>query len=661
MRCALIGGGAILAGDKLGEGGEGVVYAVEDGARAVKLYHKPLSGAAQHKLRIMVARDVGPLAGQAAWPQALIAGPAGSVAGFVMPRASEPFDIHAVYSPRDRREKLPKADWKFLVRVAANLAAAFHAAHQAEVVIGDVNHGSVRVGANGCVRLIDCDSFQITHEGAVLRCQVGVDAYTPPELQGKRLSDIDRTVEHDLFGLAVLTFQLLFMGRHPFSGVPKSDWAPTDIPGAIAACAYAYGKGRSLLGPPPAAPPIAIVTPDIAALFEQAFAARGARPTAGAWFAALTAFSATLHPCGQNPRHAKPAHAPACPWCAFDHAGVEFFPAPLAAFSPVDLEKFDAAAFEAAWNRLELAQAKVEGLVSQAGSSHPNLDALPIDIKLKLDKARQSGATARMRCRIIGWVRRGFAIATLAVAGWTLVVDSFDVAAMVLLAGAGGLLFGGAFVSGPREGAEAAMKILHQRCRARRDDLATLAQRTETSLRAGDRREEGARLLGRIRTIQKLLASAPRDIQLRAFLDRFPLTKGCAAGVGDARLAQLASFGIESAADIDEDAILAIPGFGPQLAGALEQWRRDLEKRFRFNPAQPVAAAEVQRLQTELKKPLADYRREVGQIMQQAQTLERSFATIAHRSAAHDGALSAQVAAVVQAEADLKALRLVGR
>ena len=39
------------------------------------------------------------------------------------------------------------------VHVAASLAAAFHAAHEASVIIGDVNHGSVRAGKDGRVRL----------------------------------------------------------------------------------------------------------------------------------------------------------------------------------------------------------------------------------------------------------------------------------------------------------------------------------------------------------------------------------------------------------------------------------------------------------------------------------------------------------------------------
>jgi len=297
MRYALSDGGVIEAGAKLGEGGEGVVFEARDGKRAIKIYHKPLAGAAGDKLRAMVSLETAGLAAQAAWPEALIAGPGGAIAGFVMQKAAEPFDIHAVYSPRDRRDKLPRADWRFLVHVAANLAAAFHAAHEAGVIIGDVNHGSVRVGKDGRVRLIDCDSYQIMQQGRTLRCGVGVDAYTPPELQGVSLADVDRTRDHDAFGLAVLIFQLLFMGRHPFAGAPRVPGAPTDIPAAIAARAYAYADKGPLLKPPPSAPPIELVSPDLVRLFEQAFAGKGPRPTPLVWHQALMAFAPTLSVC----------------------------------------------------------------------------------------------------------------------------------------------------------------------------------------------------------------------------------------------------------------------------------------------------------------------------------------------------------------------------
>ena len=74
MRYSLSDGGVIEAGPKLGEGGEGVVFEALDGQRAIKLYHKPLAGAAADKLRAMVLADTMGLGAQAAWPLALIAG-----------------------------------------------------------------------------------------------------------------------------------------------------------------------------------------------------------------------------------------------------------------------------------------------------------------------------------------------------------------------------------------------------------------------------------------------------------------------------------------------------------------------------------------------------------------------------------------------------------
>jgi DNA-binding helix-hairpin-helix protein with protein kinase domain len=654
VRCALIGGGEIVAREKLGEGGEGVVYAAEDGASAVKLYHKPVAGSAAKKLHAMVKRDIGALAGQAAWPTALVSGPQGSVAGFVMPRASEAFDIHAVYSPRDRREKLPKADWRFLVHVAGNLAAAVLAAHQAGLVIGDMNHGSVRVGQNGCVRLIDCDSFQIVHDGAVLRCLVGVDSYTPPELQGARLADIDRTADHDRFGLAVLIFQLLFMGRHPFSGVPKTTGAPTDIPSAIAGLHYAYGQGKSSLRPPPSAPPIGLVTPDLAALFQQAFT-QERRPTAEDWHRSLAAFAVTLAACGKNPRHAKPAHLSECPWCAFDQAGVDYFPAPMAAMAPIDLDRFDEAAFEAAWRRLDQAQQQVNGLISQPGSGS---GGLPAGVQHQLEKARRRGIRPSTRYRVTGWLRRAAGVGVAAAAGWLLATETLGDAVAALGVGAGLLAISGAVTERPRQALAAALRALQRQCHIRNAELMQLAERLEGWDQADERRQRGEMLLRQIRAIRKRLTDAPRELQLNAFLGRFPLAKGCAPGIGDARVAQLASFGIESAADVDIDSICAVPGFGPHLANGLMSWRRNLATRFRFNAAQAVAPGDLRRMQAELKKPLAEWRKEIEDMLRFAQAAERNCQTAMHRAAGHEGVLKARIADVVQSEADLAALKL---
>ena len=68
----------------------------------------------------------------------------------------------------------PDASWAFLVRTARNLAAAFDVVHRHGHVIGDVNQGNVVVSRKATVRLIDCDSFQVTHLGHTYPCRVGV-------------------------------------------------------------------------------------------------------------------------------------------------------------------------------------------------------------------------------------------------------------------------------------------------------------------------------------------------------------------------------------------------------------------------------------------------------------------------------------------------------
>src|SRR5205814_7863741 len=71
--------------------------------------------------------------------------------------------------------------------------------------------------------LIDCDSFEITDGKTVFPCMVGVPTYTPPELQGQSFQGVRRTKQHDAFGLAVLIFHMLFLGRHPFAGIRSEE------------------------------------------------------------------------------------------------------------------------------------------------------------------------------------------------------------------------------------------------------------------------------------------------------------------------------------------------------------------------------------------------------------------------------------------------------
>lgn len=70
--------------------------------------------------------------------------------------------------------------------------------------------------------------------------------------------------------------------------------------------------------------------------------------------------------------------------------------------------------------------------------------------------------------------------------------------------------------------------------------------------------------------------------------------------IGQARCAVLRSWGIDTAADIDEAKIAEIPGFGKSLTDTLVIWREMKEKAFVFSTSAIVDPHEVQRIDRKL-------------------------------------------------------------
>ena len=85
-------------------------------------------------------------------------------------------------------------------------------------MIGDINQSSILVSNGATVALIDSDSFQVTDGSETFLCRVGVPEYTPPELQGAQLSKVERTPNHDAFGLAIVVFSAPLHGSSPLRG-----------------------------------------------------------------------------------------------------------------------------------------------------------------------------------------------------------------------------------------------------------------------------------------------------------------------------------------------------------------------------------------------------------------------------------------------------------
>jgi DNA-binding helix-hairpin-helix protein with protein kinase domain len=321
---------------EIGRGGEATVYAVRGRADLVAKVYQPRHGYPLDKLAAMLAIPDQPLRSLCAWPtDVLLDGK--SFVGFVMPKIStEHRPIFNLYNPQLRLQHFPQANWRLLIHAAENTARAFHFIHQAGVVIGDVNHSNLLVANDATVQCIDCDSFQITAGNQRWLCRVGTVDYQPPEMQGLTSYDgIVRTPNHDNFGLAIIVFRLLFMGRHPFSGRWQGQGDAPSIEDAIKASHYAYSqRRRTSLQPPGNALSIDALPDTIRDLFERAFDPRttnGGRPTAEQWMPALQALGRTARQCRCDRLHWFYSGAASCPWCEIEQqSGVVLFGATAA-------------------------------------------------------------------------------------------------------------------------------------------------------------------------------------------------------------------------------------------------------------------------------------------------------------------------------------------
>ena len=204
-----------------------------------KVWNEP-SPSKVDKLTVLLRRSSGPprRAGDRialAWPERALQDETGQVVGFLMPRAPDGYHQLVRYCSRGARRELEAERGSAytrleLLNIARNVAEAFQCVHEQHCLVGDVNHTNILVDRDtGSVFLIDVDSFQVTDErtGVTHRCDVGKDEFTPPHLLNRQLGSVDRTPDDDGFGLAILIFEILMDGVHPYDAVNTSAQGPS--------------------------------------------------------------------------------------------------------------------------------------------------------------------------------------------------------------------------------------------------------------------------------------------------------------------------------------------------------------------------------------------------------------------------------------------------
>ncbi len=602
-------------GSELGSGGEGAVYELRDRSDVVvKLYHKPLDPEKSAKIITMAKFANERLLRLTAWPTEPIHVGSGTIVGFTMPKITAHKQAFRVYSPKLRLQESQTVSWKFLIRSAANAARAFAIVHENGHVIGDVNDGNLFIGEKATVRLIDCDSYQIKLNGSRWLCEVGTAPYQPPELQNIRTYKQEvRTPNHDSFGLAVMIFRILFMARHPFAGrFLGTEQMPMER--AISEYRFVYGSNAAAMQmrPPPASVGLNGVTRDVALLFERAFSRQGSerngRPRPDEWVRALEGLEQHLKKCAVNPAHQFVDTLSNCPWCEIESAtGVPLFQVSVVGSAQIGFT------IAALW-------AKVIS-VPNPGSppALPRVEGLTVTLTPAAVELQQTTYGAKLAAGFLALIGRTSRIHLL---------------------------------KKEVEAKAADARTRWQNLQNNWDTYNTSKSFQHILLNLQNLRTQYDALpQKRLQELQKLDANRHR-LQLHAHLDRCRISHARITGVGDAKKATLQSYGIETAADIEDSRVLAVPGFGPVLLSNMKRWRDQQERRFAFDPNRGVDQAAKNAVERQILVEKVDLERKLNEGLSKLtvsshhiMTRRRTLLTQAEE-AAHD---------LAQAEADLRA------
>lgn len=587
-----------------------------------------------------------------------------------MPRIVGCRSIYDLYNPRQRRQYFPNADWRFLIHVAANAADAIAELHQAGIVVGDLNHGNILVHeSEGTARVIDCDSVQIEFNGFKYFCGVGTPAYLPPELHKEDLNNTWRSVNHDNFSLAILIFQLLMFGRHPFAGQFVGSGPPVEeLEEAMRRFLFAYGSSAQNIGmrrPPGTLDPAAL-TPRVLALFEKAFSQKslgGGRPAASEWASALRALRDELVVCREYRRHHRPRSIPQCPFCVIERSfGVVFFPARTNA----DIPETAGGAFDLARFKREFAAVKDPGVrpifPGEPSLPPPSAAAQAVRAARKASEQRaqqieaeiyrnESALREEIRRKNLEAEKRT-KLAWIFFVGVVILTIAVPDAAKVIVFLAGSMV---AFVYGSSGGGGGATRPALQPAAASVPDVESpelaawkrrLAQINSdvAALRRGwqndlgnnlfiDCKNEIESLLSEYERISWIrlemlgsLDSKRRDIQLKRFLDTITIESAIIRGLGEGRKQMLISYGIETAADLSEAAVLGVPGFGRELTRRLMDFRNNVvQRRFRYDPNAPLDPADVAQVEQKVLQQRRDLERKLLMALEKLRTSEASI------------------------------------
>lgn len=583
-------GSPIELGNLIGKGGEGNVFEVMgDSSMVAKVYHNtPLSEEQFCKLDWMVGKRTTSLSKIAAWPESVLRDRRGNEpCGLLMPKIDKSRQLHELYGTSNRRMHFPEVRWHHLLLAARNLAAAFHTLHEQDIVVGDVNQGNLMVNHHYNVRFIDCDSFQVVDGERTFFCPVGTPHFTPPELQAKKLGGIERTTDHDAFGLAVLIFHLVFVGRHPFAGRFRGE-GDLLIEEAISERRFAFSrdKDETMVEPPPYCLQLDDLPKGLGDLFERAFRTGGTngtpRPSPEDWVRELDQLMSHRTVCDLDDLHIYYSGLKACPWCRIEEEG-----------GPSFFVKDSGSSFVSD-GRLEMLDAKINALRPVVFPDLPPSHVRPpekVALKETGEKAKLASPDFAVIAQIIGAL-----VCFGGVVSWI----PYGIGSLLAIA-AGGYLWLGSASKTRRQKLVDYDKKLYQL----RHHMLQMAQKTTAKYQ--QRKKQFDANMAELRTTVKRYCSEGDQLKellkqqtgehkneflrghvLRDHIEEIP-------GLTQSMIPMLESYGVETALDVHKLGVYGVPVLSPELALELLQWRELIEQKFEFKPEHGITAADLDR------------------------------------------------------------------
>jgi len=337
----------ITLGERIGRGTEAEVFDVVDFAGcAAKIYSEPPDKvmARRAKLETMLARPpekksisaAGKELPLLAWPTHVLEDDAGRFTGFLMPKVmaklpqDEAVSLVTYMSRTEMAKALTNNDrslpWRLLV--CRNLAGVTADLHRQGHYVVDFKPQNIDVFKNtGIPCLLDTDSFSIAPlEGPRFPARMYTPEYACRELLENKVGPSGVADDlQDRFALAVLMFQLLNKGIHPFQGVPVTEREHNTCEQAIRDGHYAYGLAANRdIGPMPGSDHDCL-SRQTRALFDRAFQSDSPklRPTAMEWkdhLERLRNTASEFAKCERKPDEVLHIHFAqlACPECRYE-------------------------------------------------------------------------------------------------------------------------------------------------------------------------------------------------------------------------------------------------------------------------------------------------------------------------------------------------------